>query len=709
MHLCRKRLVDLLPLLFSIAAVAGAQSFTLQQALSAPFSSELTAAPMGGRFAWVTEQQGQRNLWIAEPMPDQAGAQPAYSSRQITRYTQDDGQEIYQIAWSADGESIVYVRGGDSEFPDKSAPNPSLIPAGAEQQIWVVSIHGGTPRVLGAGYAPAVAPHTNRVAYIAAGQIWTARLDAPERMPRQLLHTRGDISSLTWSPDGNRLAFVSQRADHGFVGVYDFALNRLRYLDPSTDFDTDPAWSPDSARVAFVREPSTPRPFASAGRTAAPWSIRIADAGTGIGHAIWRANSGPGSVFDDDQGDPLLWAGDHLVFPWEADGWMHLYSIPVSGGPAVRLTPGDFEAEDAALTPDRKTVLYASNQNDMDRRHLWSVAVDGGVPRQLTRGDGIEGSPEAVEGAVATLRSDARLPTRPALLTTDGELRDLTPQLVPADYPGRQFVTPQPVLLSAADGLRIHAQLFLPAHAADGQRRPAIVFFHGGPQRQMLLGFHPMHYYSNAYAMNEYLASQGYIVLAINYRGGIGYGLDFRQPLNYGRRGASEWYDAQGAGLYLRSRPDVDPARIGVWGGSYGGYLTALSLARASDLFACGVDMHGVHAWHRMPVPATYAPDASPQAADIIWQAGPLASIATWRSPVLLIQGDDDRNVDFAQTVMLANALRQHHVPHEELILPDEIHEFLLHRSWLAAYTAEAAFFQKRLQAGSTIAGNAAK
>src|SRR5712692_7352852 len=111
----------------------------------------------------------------------------------------------------------------------------------------------------------------------------------------------------------------------------------------------------------------------------------------------------------------------------------------------------------------------------------------------------------------------------------------------------------------------------------------------------MVLAWHYSEYYHNAYALNQYLAGRGYVVLIVNYRSGIGYGVEFREALNYGARGASEFNDVLGAGLYLRSRADVDPRRIGLWGGSYGGYLTALGLARASDLFAAGVDLYGVH------------------------------------------------------------------------------------------------------------------
>jgi dipeptidyl aminopeptidase/acylaminoacyl peptidase len=261
------------------------------------------------------------------------------------------------------------------------------------------------------------------------------------------------------------------------------------------------------------------------------------------------------------------------------------------------------------------------------------------------------------------------------------------------------LVKPQPVIITAADGMQIHGQLFLPASRDTSARHPALIFFHGGSRRQMLLGFHYMYYYSNAYALNQYFANHGYVVLSVNYRSGIGYGLNFREALHYGATGASEFNDVIGAGLYLKSRADVDPNKIGLWGGSYGGYLTALGLARASDLFAAGVDFHGVHDWNE--VIQNFAPNYDPKAraadAALAFESSPMASISGWKSPVLLIQGDDDRNVPFSQTVQLAEALRKQHVYFEQLIFPDEIHDFLLHRSWVAAYKASADFLGREL------------
>jgi dipeptidyl aminopeptidase/acylaminoacyl peptidase len=665
--------------------------------MGAPFPTELVVSPAGGRVAWVFDARGLRNIWVAEP----SGA-GTYKSRQLTRYTQDDGQDIGELAWTPDGRAIVYVRGGDFEN-DSTYPNPASSPEGVEQDIWVISVEGGAPRKLAEGHSPAVSPKGDSVAYIFKDQVWRVKL-ADGAKPEQLIHDKGKSGSLRWSSDGSRLAFGSRRGDHSFVVVYNLEGKSLVYLDPSVDQDSAPVWSPDSRQVAFLRLPArnefTPGPR----RSGPPWSIRVADAATGQGREVWHADTGRGSVFHGIVAEyQIFWvAGDNLIFPWERDGWTHLYSVPVAGGGAKLLTPGDFEVEFVSLRPDRRQLILASNQDDIDRRHLWSEPVTGDHPTRLTMGEGIEWSPVMMSDGVtvALLHSDAQRPARPAILAESGIIRDLAPESLPADFPAADLVAPQQVILSAADGLRVHAQLFLPKEELSGQRRPAVIFMHGGSRRQMLLGWHYMGYYHNAYALNQYLASRGYMVLSLNYRSGIGYGLDFREALEYGPSGASEFNDVEGAGLYLRRRDDVDPNRIGLWGGSYGGYLTALGLARASDLFACGVDLHGVHDWNlefenrTPPYDPTGRLDA---AARLAWESSPLASVQTWRSPVLLVQGDDDRNVPFTEMVRLVEALRKQGVEFRQLVFPDEIHDFLRHRTWLAAYHAASDFFDQHL------------
>jgi len=284
-----------------------------------------------------------------------------------------------------------------------------------------------------------------------------------------------------------------------------------------------------------------------------------------------------------------------------------------------------------------------------------------------------------------------------------GEPRPIAANRIPAAFPQAQLVTPEAVTFTSSDGLAIHGQLF--KAAAGAARRPALVYVHGGPPRQMLLGFHYMDYYANDYAANQYLASRGFLVLSVNYRLGIGYGFAFHNAEHAGQRGASEYLDVAAGGRYLQSRPDVDPARIGIWGGSYGGYLTALALGRNSDIFSAGVDIHGVH--DRIPAVNTealaraIAGDGISEAEyreglKVAYESSPIAAVPTWRSPVLLIHGDDDRNVQFHQTVDLKRRLLDRGVRVEELVVPDDIHDFLLSRSWKAVTTATGEFFERQ-------------
>lgn len=668
---------------------AAAPPFTLEQVLSAPFPSGLVASPKGDAVAWIADAAGVRNIWVATA--------PGFQGRPVTRFTADDGQELDEIAWNGDSSALVFTRGGSPNGRGET-PNPGNDPAGARQEIWLAALSGES-RKIGNGHAPAITHDGSSAAWLSGGQIWSVTTTGTAN-PAQLVRARGSAHNLAWSPDDHSLLFTSERGDHALIGVYDARQKSLRYLDPSVDTDRSPSWSPDGTQVAFIRIPTSVNAAAyGAKRTGQPWSIRIASAESGKGHEIWRAEEGPGSVFwPASARNQLMWAANaSIVFPWERDGWLHLYTVPAKGGTATLLTPGDFEIEHVSINSDGKGLVYSSNQDDIDRRHVWQVAfeikpADGGKPRRLVSGNGLEWMPAQLsEGRVALLHSDAKQPARPALLESSGTLRDLSPGTVPAGFPSSALVDPQAVVISSADGLAIHGQLFLPSGTG---KHPAVVFFHGGSRRQMLQGWHSMQYYNQAYGFNQYLASKGYVVLSVNYRSGVGYGTNFREALRFGPTGASEFNDVMGAGVYLRSRADVDPVRIGVWGGSYGGYLTALALARASDLFAAGVDLHGIHDWN------LEFPDSgwTPEVKRLAFESSPLATMNTWKSPVLLIQGDDDRNVAFAQTVQVVEALRKQGVPHEQLIFPDEVHEFLLHAHWLTAFHAAEEFLDKYLK-----------
>ncbi len=678
---------------------------TLDALLGAPFPSGLTPAPTGGWVAWVQNDRGLRNIWIAGP--------PEYRGRPLTDYTRDDGQELGSLTWTQDGSMLYFIRGGGANRQGE-IPNPASDPEGAERALWRISPEGGDPIRTGPGSAPVMAPDGSGYAYSQGGAVWFVPMPegSEAASPTALLRARGGLGSLVWSPDASKLAFVSNRGTHSFVGVFDRPAGTLRWMDPSVDRDGNPVWSPSGDRVAFSRTPSTMgwSSFAPV-REARPWSIRVGDPATGATREIWRAEEGPGSVPQGVVGAPLLlWGeGDRIVFPWERTGWKLLYSVAASGAraggganSAVLLTPGEFEVEYVTLSSDRRNLFFNSNQDDIDRRDLWRVRVTGGPPVAITQTPDIEWEPTPLgpgdSPALAFLRSGARTPAH-AVIQVNDEVRELVPGGIPESFPSSRLVEPLAITLTAADGMAIPAQLFLPADLRPGERRPAVAFFHGGSRRQMLLGFHYGSYYHNAYALNQYLVSKGYIVLSVNFRSGTGYGLNFREALNYGATGGSEFNDVMGAGLYLKGRDDVDPDRIGLWGGSYGGYLTAMGLSRASDLFAAGVDVHGVHDWN-VGI-ATFRPDFNPledpERTRIAFDASPMATLDGWSSPVLVIHGDDDRNVRFLETVALVEELRNRNVHVEQLVFPDEVHGFLLHANWLAAYRATAGFFDRML------------
>ena len=308
----------LFPVLFAspvLHASPVAPSFTLEQVMSAPFVSDLTAAPAGARVAWVANDKGRRNIWVAR-----LGSHE--SAQQVTHYAEDDGQEISGLAWSADGAWLAYTRGGDAEWPERPAPNPALLTAGVKQEMWLISADGGTPRDIGEGHAGTISPGGNILAYLLHGQIWTVNLKDAGAKPQQLFQGRGEEQDPRWSPDGGSLAFVSARDDHSFVGVYRFATKTLDYLAPGTYTDGSPAWSPDSKHVAFVRQPLEPEYASRWMREAEPWSVCVADAQSGEGRDVWRAERGAGSIFHEASGASELWwsADGKIVFPWERGG-----------------------------------------------------------------------------------------------------------------------------------------------------------------------------------------------------------------------------------------------------------------------------------------------------------------------------------------------------------------------------------------------------
>jgi dipeptidyl-peptidase-4 len=642
-------------LLLAVPAVLAAQAPakpTVAQFMSPASPLELTTAKKADRIAWMVYDRGMRNVYTA--------AAPAFTPVRLTNFLKDDGVDLTNVVLSDDGTVAVFVRGSGPNRDDWIA-NPSHDPDGGERAIWAVQTIGNTaPWKLAVGAGPALSPDGKSVLYVREGQIYRARVTGfPGATPMDrgevpFIKAFGSNSQPRWSPDGSKIAFVSTRASHSYIALYDVKTRTVTYVAPGVDFDANPTWSEDSKRLLFTRRPGTPFgqqthlggggigfPQGSAfsggvvqgrggrgnGTVGGVTNLSIATpqsggnlCGRGGGAAAAPGGDGRGgggrggrgggrganvdttaaqpgvappglctatftggytlSLMVTDVATPgdarevwhnqpndrevtalnnIRWTGDHIVYQYipPNDEYERYYSLNIAdkGARPVQITTTNGLIEDAtsiSLSPDGKTFYYCTNASDIEKRHIWAVPVAGGTPKQISTGDGIETHPNPLASGkqIAVLYFDAKTPASIGIVSSDGgKARTIFPTLG-KDFPTDAHVVPEVVHTKAADGLDISNTLFLPKDLKPGEKRPAMIFVHGGPVRQMLPGYHYMQFYHWAYGYNQWLQSQGYIVLSINFRGGIGYGRSFRNAPGTNQRGNSEYQD-----LHRRCRP----------------------------------------------------------------------------------------------------------------------------------------------------------
>ncbi|MEQ1691232.1 MAG: prolyl oligopeptidase family serine peptidase [Gemmatimonas sp.] len=741
-------------LLLGLSRALPSQSVPSIEGFMSPASPlTLVSARKADRIAWMVYDRGMRNVYTAAAPDFRAVRLTNYLTDDGTDLTDveisDDGSIITFVRGSAPNR-FGWVA-NPSHSPDGSERAIWAVRATGGPS-WRVA-EGASPELSPDGRHVLYVKDGQiyRAKVIRSGVV-----TAMDTGGKPYIKEWGRNGSPRWSPDGKKIAFVSDRENHSYVMVLDVATRKATYVSPGVDCDGGPTWSPDSKRIAFYRRPGTPfglqaqngqggigGPAGAASNANAPrpagnpsggcgggfggggrggggdgagvgrqdssrgsmrrspgffaatffgghtLSLMIADAVTGDAKEFWH-NAPRDSVFTSAAN--MEWAGDQVIFPVTVprDEWDRWYAINVNGGAPVRLTTTDGLIENAtslALSRDGgKTLFYCTNATDIERRHIWTVPTGGGTPTRISSGNGIETSPQPLASGkqVAVIYMDAKTPASIALVpTTGGAPRVIFPKLGKA-FPTQAHVVPEIVHTKAADGLDISNTLFLPQDLKAGEKRPAIVFVHGGPARQMLPGYHYMQFYHWSYAVNQWLASQGYVVLSINYRSGIGYGRSFRTAPGTQARGNSEYQDVVAGAKYLQARADVDPSRVGIWGLSYGGLLTSQALARNSDIFVAGADLAGVHLYGNV-IDST----------NLAFKSSAVGAIDGWKSPVFLVHGDDDRNVDFAQTVGLVQLLRARGIYHELIVVPDDLHESMLHSKWIETFDRMGVFLKR--------------
>ncbi len=692
-------------------------------------TTQLSISDDGSIVSFTRGHDRNRLDWVASPEADPKGVERAlWAARTAAPGIAWRLAEGSSGVLSPDGRYVAYAQNGQIfRVPTVQGARANDVDKGLKPFI----------KIWGTNSNPMWSPDGRKIAFISrrTDHSFIAIYDLASRKVSYLSPSVDFDSSPTWSPDSKRVAFIRRPGTP-------FALQSQEGVGglgnpPGPAFSAAAAARGGGAgrggggggggqgrggRGGEQTPPSSPTPAPRPGLTTATFgggytlSFWVADVATGDAQEFWH-NAKDEKVFNAI--NSIAWEGDHVVFQLEPEEWTRFYAVPVRAtgpvhntGPNARtdifgpmttpspvpepisLTPQEGQIESASFSSDGKYLYYGTNATDIERRHIWRVPTAGGTPQQITNGEGIEHDPAVLpSGRIAVLSADYRRPQSVAVFpaaiaaTMDASAQKVLYPVLTKEFPTDAHVKPEIVITKAPDGMEIHNQLFLPKDLRSGEKRPAIIFVHGGPVRQMLPGYHYMEVYHLFYGVNQWLASQGYIVMSVNYRGGIGYGKSFRTAPNTNSRGNAEYQDVLAGGRYLQSRPDVDPKRVGIWGLSYGGLLTAQALARNSDVFIAGVDLAGVH---------LYGNNLDPE--NLAYKSSAISAIDQWKSPVLLIHGDDDRNVNFAQTVGLVQLLRAHDVPYELYVMPDDTHETLLYKRWLPMWERMETFLNKYLK-----------
>lgn len=686
--------------LMPLCVAAADAPFSLEESLRAHASLDLRL----GDGHSLTSANGEYVAWIEDDGLYAARA-PRFEARKLA--VSEPDAPITAAFASTDGNTLLFVRG---------TVQPAFGPYAAEdrRELWRVDSAGGTPQQLAKGSevptGPLVFAPDGRSFVTADGaMLYEHRLSDAGIERRPLLgsdpqhYAARRLSSFAYSPDGKKLAFVSWRkAKQSYVGIYDFISGGHRYIDPGIFRDVSPAWSPDSRAVVFARVPSnwTMNYRFSDTSAGVPWSLMVADATTSAVRTLWQADRGAGSVYrpfgvgawmePDIETASLFWTrSGRILFPWEKSGWLRLYSVAAEGGRAMLLTPGDGEVTLPSLSRDGAQLLYASNIGDIARLHLWRLSVEEGTPQLLTRGGGVEHSPRFLRNGhyVYVGNVEGRMPNRRMVSISTGRQKVLTPRAEDAARDKalwQRFVDSEVLPVRAEDGLTSYHLMMVPKHRPPPGGFPVIVASKGGPNGRVSPG-------NGTYpALGQYAVSRGYIFVDINYRGCFGFGLDYRLPAGRGATGGSEVRDLEALARHLVGRPDVNPRRIGIMGGSYGGHLVGLALSRLPQYYAAGAHMAGVSDWIvemnkdqeslRAGSQDTSAPppfirlSERARIEDLAFGASPSSRMAAWKAPTLITMGELDLDGHMESIIDLGYRLLEQGTHVEFSVAPEAGH-----------------------------------
>jgi dipeptidyl aminopeptidase/acylaminoacyl peptidase len=668
-------------------------SITIDRIAEIKYPTEQAWSPDNKTVAFLWDAAGKQDLYISG-----GSGQPVA----LTNFPIDP--EIYtsnigHFEWSSADELIFSKDGG----------------------LWSVSTHSPRPARL-AGYQGVVSfslsSDRRQIAFVKAGEIWVGSLAGKTQRQLTRISDGSRLFGPSFSPDGQYVAF---NASFGSETPEPMPYNgdRMQVMRSRTwgtrlgvvsVFSGDPVFVATSGggygggKAQWVAGPAVVHEEYSGDRKTR--EIKVTNV-SGETRTVWKdydpawisLANGPRTVASPD--------GKSIAFISDRTGWAHLYVIPsdaTSESQAKQLSKGDFGDGYASWSPDSKKVAFAhSKANDQWERFLSVVDVATGKVQPVVTAPGVNYDPVFSDdgSSLAYLRSAVEHPQEVYTVATAGpgkpvRLSDSLPDgLNPADltapigvhYPSRK------------DGKPVPATLIVDKNLDKTKKHPAIIWIHGSGADQNYLGWHPGAY-RMYYSISQYFAQQGYVILTPDYRGSSGYSRDWTTGA-FHDLGGGETQDVNGGADYLKTLPYVDPDRIGIWGLSYGGFMTLQSIITAPKLFACAIDVAGVGDWETWTTGGPLlgrlgsTPVTDPEFYD---RSAPVKHLDKIERPLMILQGLNDTNVPLWETLKIVDRLEKLGTPFDMAFYPGEIHFFRRAFVLRDAWRRSEAFFDQHLK-----------
>ena len=600
---------------------------------------------------------------------------------------------LSDVAWDTDGRTLVWLEGRSDRGVLVSRPSGEAADRDLTTDLSVRAHvgYGGGDFGLGQGAAY----------FSSGGRLY--RQPLAEGTPEPITPAFGDCASPTPAPDGQFVAFVHAYERRDALVVVDAAGSGFpRKVASGEDFYMQPAWHPDGDRLAFV----------SWNHPHMPWNgtwlkiARLARDGDGWPRAVETTTVAGGGdavlqpAFSPD-GQSLLYASD------AGSGFWNLFLLDLASGQSRALT-NERDAELGgpawsqgshmhAFTPDGCAVVYV--RNDHGIRRLWRLDLASGRAAPLPGGEAYTdvGQVAVSVGGIAAIASSGTTPPRLVLWRAGAE--DRGPQTIrrsaTESIPAAAHVAPEPVRYRGEDGGEVHAMLYRPLVPL-GHRPPAVLHVHGGPTGQSGAGYR---------ADLQFLASRGYVVLDVNYRGSTGYGRAYRDAL-LESWGTYDLQDTAAGGRFVAEAGLADPARLIVMGGSAGGYTVLRALSERPGAFRAGICLFGVsnlftlaaetHKFEERYMDTIVGP--LPESAARYRERSPIFHAERIVDPIAVFQGADDPVVPPNQAETIVESLRRRGVPHVYEVYPGEGHGWRRADTIARFWTSVEAFLRQYVE-----------